>query len=127
MTTVEERIQILKMVEKGQVSAAEAVELLAVLDRASEGVPVEAHASRAHAPGRMRVVVSDLGTGQRKVDISLPWGLVSVGMTMGARFTPPDVDLDLESIMAAVQAGTEGKVLEVVDEDEGERVEIFVD
>jgi hypothetical protein len=127
MTTVEERIQILKMVENGQVSATEAVELLAVLDRATDGGRAGTPASRSHAPGRMRVVVSDLGTGQQKVDISLPWGLVSVGMTMGARFTPPDVDLDLESIMAAVQAGTEGKVLEVIDEDEGERVEIFVD
>jgi hypothetical protein len=71
--------------------------------------------------------VTDLGSGLQKVDISLPWSLVSVGMNMGARFAPANIDLDLDEVLSAVHAGTDGKVMEVIDQDESERVEIFVD
>lgn len=75
----------------------------------------------------MRVRVTDLTTGQRKVDINMPWSLVSVGMSMGARFTPPDLNIDMEQVMAQLDAGGEGKVMDVVDEEDNERVEIFVE
>ena len=127
MATRDERMQVLKMVESGQVSAEEGIRLLESLSRSAEPQPPAAHEEIAAAPRRMRVVVTDLGTGQQKVDISLPWNLVSVGMNMGARFAPRDIDLDLEEVLAAVRSGTEGKVMEVVDEDESERVEIYVD
>jgi hypothetical protein len=127
MATAEERLQVLKMVEAGQVSAAEAVELLDVLERAAEAKTLPVPPDARSSPYRMRVRVTDLATGQQKVDITLPWGLATVGMNMGARFTPRDIDIDLEEILSAVRSGAEGKVMEMVDEAEGERVEIFVD
>ena len=63
--------------------------------------------------------------GQSKVNINMPWGLVSVGAKMGARFAPEDIDMD--ELLAAIEGGAEGKLIDVVDEDDGERVEIFVE
>ena len=126
MASRDERMQVLKMVESGLVSAAEGIELLESLSASPQ--PLAARTQDAVAsPRRMRVLVTDLGTGHHKVDITLPWSLVSVGMDMGARFTPHDIDIDLDDVLGAIHSGTEGKVMEVIDEDEGERVEIFVD
>jgi hypothetical protein len=73
----------------------------------------------------LRVRVTDLQTGEQKFDIDLPWNLVSVGMNMGARFAPADVDL--ETIVETVDQGAQGKIVDWVDEDDQERVEIFVE
>jgi hypothetical protein len=54
-------------------------------------------------------------------------GLVNVGIKMGAKFTPEIEGVDLDAISEALQAGHQGKVLDVIDEEEGERVEIFVE
>jgi hypothetical protein len=127
MATQEERLQVLKMVESGLVSAAEAIELLDVLGRSTDAPPTAIPSGTTASPSRLRVRVTDMVTGHQKVDISLPWDLATVGMSMGARFTPRDIDIDLEDVVRAVETGAEGKVMEVVDEAEGERVEIFVD
>jgi hypothetical protein len=115
------------MVENGQVSAEEGIRLLELLGGPATTRPAAQTAGRVALPRRLRIRVTDLGTGQQKVDINLPWSLVSVGMTMGARLTPRNIDIDLDDVLKAVQAGTEGKVMEVVDEDEHELVEIFVE
>jgi hypothetical protein len=127
MITSEERMQVLKMVERGRLSAAEAVELLSLLGSAVPAPSGPEGPPEPSTPSRMRVRVSDLATGEPKVDITLPWGLASTGVDMGARFTPRDVDIDLADIRRAAETGAGGKVLEMVDEVEAERVEIFVD
>jgi len=80
---------------------------------------------RTRQPRRLRVRVSDLETGRNKVNIDLPWNLINVGMHMGARFAPEEIDL--EEVMQALEAGTEGKIVDVEDAEDNERVEIFVE
>jgi hypothetical protein len=46
-------------------------------------------------------------------------------MHMGARFAPEEINL--EEVMQIIQAGTEGKIVDVEDEEDRERVEIFVE
>jgi lipase chaperone LimK len=123
MTVVEERMQILKMIEQGQITAEEGARLLHALQAQA---PEEAQPSeRGKQPRHLRVRVTDLQTGQQKFDIDLPWNLVGVGMNMGARLAP--VDVDLETIVEAVDQGAQGKIMDVVDEEDQERVEIFVE
>ncbi len=125
MTTVEERMQILKMIEGGQITAEEGAQLLEALkgeDRQKEELWP---GSRGTAPRRLRVRVTDLETGQHKVNINLPWSLVSVGAKMGARFAPAEIDL--EEVAEAIQAGNKGKIMDVEDVEDNERVEIFVE
>jgi hypothetical protein len=52
---------------------------------------------------------------------------VNVGLKLGAQFIPNVEELDLEKLSEALQQGITGKVVEVVDEAEGQRVEIYVE
>lgn len=126
MTTTEERLRVLKMIEEGKITAEQGAQLLAALgteDRRQKGK--EAPPGRSTPPRRLRIQVTDLKTGQQKVNINMPWGLVSVGAKMGARFAPDEIDQ--AELLAAIDAGAEGKIIDVIDEDDNERVEIFVE
>lgn len=125
MATAEERMEILKMVQSGQVSAEEGAQLLRALKEEEEPPLRREPVASTHQPRRLRIRVSDLETGRHKVNINLPWNLINVGMHMGARFAPEEVDL--EEVMKALQAGTEGKIVDVEDAEDKERVEIFVE
>lgn len=123
MATTEERMQILKMIENGQITAEEGAKLMEALDKADappKGTP-------GGRPRWFRVRVTDLDTGRQRVNVNIPLGLVDVGIKMGARFAPEVEGVDLQQIMAAVKSGTLGKVIDVVDEEDGERVEVFVE
>ena len=126
MTTTEERLRVLKMVEEGKITAEQGAQLLAALK--GEGPRQKSEeplAGRGKQPRRLRIQVTNLETGQRKVNISMPWGLVSVGAKMGARFAPEGIDL--EELMAAIDAGATGEIIDVIDEEDNERVKIYVE
>ncbi len=125
MATAEERMEILKMVQSGQINAEEGARLLEALQEAGEAHPEPTTPKRGPQPTRLRVRVSDLETGQHKVNIDLPWNLINVGMHMGARFAPDEIDL--KEVVQALEAGTEGKIVDVEHAEDNERVEIFVE
>jgi len=127
MATTEERLQILKMIEEGKISAAEGAELLRALDTKSEKQPVQEPMKGPSAPRWFRVRVTDVNTGRNKVNINIPMGLVNVGIKMGARFAPEIEGERLENILDAVRSGQQGKVMDITDDEDGERVEIFVE
>ncbi len=118
----EERAQILQMVSEGKISAEEGSRLLGAI--ASHDRP--ARSSEALRGRWLRVRVFSMATDKPKVNFSLPMGLVSVGLRLGAQFVPGLADVE-DEIMAAVEEGTQGKILEVEDPEDGERVEIFIE
>ncbi|MBX3056647.1 MAG: hypothetical protein KF770_09260 [Anaerolineae bacterium] len=126
MASAEERLQILKMIEEGKISAAEGAELLRALSREKSPASVEP-LKGASNPRWFRVRVTDLNSGRNKVNVNIPFGLVNVGLKMGARFTPDMEGVNFDELMDAVRSGQQGKVLDVTDEEGGERVEIFVE
>lgn len=126
MATVEERMQILKMIEEGKISASEGADLLRALDREG-GEPTAEPLKGVTAPRWFRVRITDTRTGKNKVNVNIPMGLVNVGMKMGARFTPEVEGLDFDELVGTIRSGAQGKVMDVIDEEEGERVEIFVE
>jgi hypothetical protein len=119
-------MQILKMIEDGKISASDGAELLRALDRDNNAKPNEP-LKGASTPRWFRVRVTDLSSGKSKVSVNIPMGLVNVGMKMGARFAPEMEAVDFDELTEAVRAGATGKVMDVIDEEEGERVEIFVE
>ncbi|MGD2040646.1 MAG: hypothetical protein PVH11_07450 [Anaerolineae bacterium] len=128
MTTTEERMQILNMVAEGTISAAEGAELLAALEPAdSKKRAPGSSISSPSTPRWFRVRVTDLETGRDKVNINLPMSLVDVGTRMGARFAPELEDMDFGQIMEQIKSGAQGKIIEVEDVEDGERVEIYVE
>ena len=116
------RIEVLKMVEAGQLSAADAAAKLT-----SPAWPVVA----ASGPtGRMRslhVRVTNLDTGQHKVTVNLPMSLVQVGLSFGSKFAPELDGLDWQAIVDALNDETAGRLVEVEDLEKGERVEVYAD
>lgn len=116
----DERDRILQLVEGGQLSADEAARLLdamAASRRTSE-----------HARSRLvRVRVTDLQTGRQKASVSIPVGLVNVGLRLGARLAPQLSGSALETLLRSIEDGASGRLLEWQDLEEGERVELFVE
>ncbi|MGB3713556.1 MAG: hypothetical protein WA996_03915 [Candidatus Promineifilaceae bacterium] len=126
MATSEERMQILKMIEAGTISASEGAELLRALEQDKNSQP-STPLKGASEPRWFRVRVTDTKTGKNKVNVNIPMGLVNVGMKMGARFSPELEGMDFDEITELVKSGSQGKVMDVLDEEEGERVEIFIE
>jgi hypothetical protein len=62
------------------------------------------------------------------VNIKVPIGLAKWGMKMAQAYSPEmkDADLDWESIIAMIQEGEGGKIVEVEDEVEHKTVEVWV-
>ena len=128
MATSEERMQILKMIEEGKISAEEGAKLLQALGSGKgDKRPTPPTPPGASDPRWFRVRVTDVHTGKNKVNVNIPMGLVNVGMRMGARFAPNVEGVNYEEVMTAIRSGQSGKVLDVTDNEAGERVEIFVE
>ncbi len=124
MATTEERMQILKMIESGQVTAEEGARLLQAIEEVSQK---EKTAKGEAAPRWFRVHVTDMRTGKTKVNVNIPISLVNVGMRLGAKFAPDIEGIHIDEIVQAVKQGVQGKVIDVEDEEDGEHVEIYVE
>jgi hypothetical protein len=130
MATVEERMKILKMVEDGKVTAEDGAKLLAALDdsRKTARAPMPPPPPGTTANSRwLRIRVTDFNTGRPKVNVNIPMGLVKVGLKMGAKFAPEVDGMDVQQITEAIDSGMTGKIIDVVDEEDGEHVEIYVE
>jgi hypothetical protein len=121
MAEKKERVKILKMIEEGKITAEEGAKLLAALSRGKEAQS----GLQVGEAKWLRVRVSELDTGKTTVNVNLPIGLVEVGLRMGARFVPDMEGIELEELSDALRQGMTGKIVDVVDEDEGQRVEIY--
>lgn len=127
MATVEERMKILKMIEEGKITAEDGAKLLAALGESRKSASGATPGMAAGEARWFRVRVTDLATGKPKVNVNIPMGLVNVGIKMGARFAP-GLDADqMGAIAEALRSGATGKIVDVTDDEDGERVEIFVE
>jgi hypothetical protein len=121
-----EKLQILKMVQEGTITAEEASKLLSAVDE-----PVGSVASGSEAKW-FRVKVVDLNSGKAKVNVNLPIALLEVGLSIGMKFVPEESlggasGIDFKQLVDAIRKGAMGKLVEVEDEDEGIRVEVVVE
>ena len=126
MATTEERMKILTMIREGKITAEEGAKLLSALGEGQKSS--RSTGSRASGEPRwFRVRVTDLVSGKTKVSVNIPFGLMEWGLQIGAQFAPEVGNLDFEQLKEMLQSGVEGKIVDVIDEEDGEHVEIFVD
>jgi hypothetical protein len=148
--STQESLKILQMIEQGQISAEEGIRLL----NASEGdatpeaaapapEPVIASAVPEPAPapdsaetpvsgaaplkGWLRVRVTDIATNRSKVSVNLPLGLMAAGMKIGSHFAPELNNVNLAEVLSEIKSTAPGKIIDVMDDEDGEHVEIFVE
>jgi hypothetical protein len=119
----EERARILQMVSENKIDAEQGVALLNAL-RTSAQAPNPSGTTGAHW---FRVRITDMETGRTKVNVNLPIGLVKVGLKLGARFAPEVEDLDWDELVTAIQEGASGKLVDVEDIEDGDKVEVYVE
>ncbi len=127
MTTAEERMKILKMIEEGKISPEDGAKLLAALSEGRRG-PGGPGAQRPLGAGRiLRIRVTDVATGRSKASVQIPLGLIDAGMKIGAHFAPEVDGVDMTNLMEAIRSGMTGKIIDVTDDEDGEHVEIYVE
>jgi hypothetical protein len=128
MANSEERMKILKLIEEGKISADEGSKLLSALSDTRRGIPTPPRPAGMGGGARwLRVRVTDTRTGRSKASVQIPLALVDAGMKIGAHFAPEVEGVDMSNVMEALRAGVTGKIIDVVDEEDGEHVEIFVE
>jgi hypothetical protein len=127
----EQKARILRMVEEGKISAEEAVKLLEALGDNGVG---QLQVSPVRRPKKfmrflkIRIFEGDLE--KPKVRVAVPVALLKIA----TKFIPEDAkaeinghNIDLDEILQAVDENTEGKLLEVHDDEDKTRIEIFID
>jgi hypothetical protein len=127
MTTAEERMKILKMIDEGKISAQEGAQLLKALTKKSEK---PARSSRQTGKNSLlRVRVTDMTTGKAKVNVNVPLTLMNAGLNIASQFAPAEMEdaQMMESIKEAISNDMRGKIVDVIDEEDKEHIEVFID
>ena len=125
MATNEERMKILKMIDEGKITAEEGAKLLGTLDENRKAAPRKPVTQTSYGGARwLKVRVTDMVTGKAKATVNLPLGLVDAGLNIASKYAP---EVAFEELVEAINAGAEGKIIDVFDEEDGEHVEIFIE
>jgi hypothetical protein len=126
MVTSEERMKILKMISDGKITAEEGSRLISTLSQKSE--KKIKYAKRSLSNQMLRVRVTDMSTGKAKVNVNVPMKLVDAGLNIAAQFTPEMENAQMmEAVKEALAENISGKIVDVVDEEDQEHVEIFIE
>jgi hypothetical protein len=130
----EERDRILRMVEAGEVTAGEAAQLLDALAEAEPERERERERERSMDRSRsrnrtLRIRVSGLNPKQQKIQMTatMPVNLLRVSLRLGSRLIPQLSNSALEDVLRAIENGASGRLLDLQDLEEGQRVEIFAE
>ena len=126
MATAEERMRILKMIQEGKITAEEGARLISALQESRKG-SARSSGTTEGSHSWLRVRVTDVLTGRAKVNVNLPLGLIDAGLKIGAQYAPQLEGFNVENLISQVKSGASGKIIDVIDEEDGEHVEIFIE
>ncbi len=126
MVTSEERMKILKMINDGKITAEEGSKLISALTERSDK-PKKA-SNRSLGGQMLRVRVTDMRTGKAKVNVNVPMKLVDAGLNIATQFIPEMENAQMmEAVKEALAENLSGKIVDVIDEEDQEHVEIFIE
>ena len=130
MTTAEERMKILGMIQDGRITAEEGAKLLKALTASSQKPKRQPTTPRTATGARwLRVRVTDMSSGKAKVNVNLPLKLVDAGLNIAAQFAPEDIEVAglMDAVNEAIEDNLMGKIVDVVDGEDGEHIEVFIE
>lgn len=111
--------EVLNMIASGKISAAEGLQLLEAARSPRDVTP--------RSDRWLHVRISDLKSNRRRVNVNLPASWIEAGLRIGRNFAPELKDIDWQEITEAVKSGNAGRLLEVEDLDDNQRIEIFME
>jgi len=133
----DEKMRILKMIEEKKITAEEGAKLLAAMDAPAAGGNGQAH--------WLKVRVYDKGSDKAKVRVTVPLSLLKIAGRLGGKFSvmmPEEakrqmeakgVKLDAESfediekLFDQFAVNGQYKLVDVDDDESGEKVEVYVE
>ena len=122
-TSTDERNRILNMIESGQITAAQAAQLLDTMlpEYEQPGGQIENRT--------VRIWMTDMSTNRRKMNMTatIPVYLVSMSLRLLARAVSQLNDSTIQNVIRAIERGTTGRLLDLQDLEEGKRLEVFVE
>lgn len=130
MSINEEKIQILKMIEKGKITSSEGLELLEAIENNPQQITPALNSSISSAKWlKIRVKAEEDKT---KVNVNIPISLVDIGLKFAKAYSPELnaaelKDIDFDEIIKAIKNGAEGKIVDIKDEESNTTVEVFVE
>jgi DNA-binding transcriptional ArsR family regulator len=128
---MEERLKILKLLEEGKITSDEAGKLLDALGT-----------KKSEKARWLKVRVYDAGSSKPKVNVNVPLSLMKIALKMGGKFSfaiPKkakealkekgiDLESSTEDVLKSLGQLEEGfPLVDVVDDESGERVEVYVE
>ncbi|MCA9980221.1 MAG: hypothetical protein KDD89_05295 [Anaerolineales bacterium] len=137
MSLAEERLEILKMIESGKITAVEGATLIQALNQTSNDpdtkpfgtTPPNQNTNTPEARW-LRVTVTDPQTGDARVKLNIPIGLVNTGLRMGARFVPNLNQSEYKEFMSRMEEMSRtrqsGPVVDTVTES-GEHLTVYIE
>ena len=140
-----DRLKILEKVASGEISASSAADLLQggssdsaasadadndALKKAEKSIVITEsydETSSGKSPSWFKVRVNDLSSGKQRVAVNIPYKMMRWGLKMGKRFSPDLQDLDVAMLDQMASEGGPGMLVEVMDNNSGEHVQIFLE
>jgi len=124
MTTNEERLKILTMLQEGKIDASEAARLLQALESSPEPEPSTKAAGKARY---LHIKVTRLADSKPIADIKVPASVVNAGLRLGARFSPESYGIDADALRELMNSPEAQQIVDVTDEEDGEHVQIYLE
>ena len=130
----EEKIKILKMLEEGKITAEDAAKLIEALEKSekreqSGGNTVETEKNLERGTS-LKIKVTDMDTEKVKVNLNIPIKLARFAKTLvpsSEKFNLERHGINLDDLFNTLGSGKIGKILDVEDEVDRHRVEIWVE
>ncbi len=124
----QEKLKILEMIQNKQITPQEGAELLSAIDKGSSETKVTR--KQAFKMFKIRILSND----GDKVNVQIPLEFAKVALRSGNKkgfmkldkMKDMDVDLDFDAILDAIEAGTDGKIVDIESGD-GDKVEIYIE
>lgn len=123
----DERLEILRMVESGVVTAEEAATILEAMDRSNASAGRDQRvedADKRRGAGVIRIRITEAGSSKPTVNIALPLKLIDAGLSIAEQFVPEYLP-KASDLREAVLSGMRGTILDIQDAED--HVEILVE
>lgn len=124
MASNDERMKILRMIDEGKITAEEGAKLLSALAESPKPPRRIPARGASGGPRWLRIRVTDTVSGKPKATVNLPLGLLDAGLNIASQYAP---GIAFDELMGAIHDGAEGKIIDVLDEEDGEHIEIFIE
>ncbi|HNX46377.1 MAG TPA: hypothetical protein PKK90_06655 [Anaerolineaceae bacterium] len=127
MSTNNERIRILTLVQNGQMELQEATKLLYEMESNNPTLEPNYAAGEQKSNRVLRILKKDMHTGKINMDLSIPVNLLEAGRRIGARYSPELVGLTKDEIRELALSPVGYILTDYYDEDEGQYTRISVE